>query len=54
MLHYSLVFLIVAIIAAFLGFTGIAGMATGFAKILFFVALVVWLVTFLMGRKKVL
>lgn len=54
MLHYSLIFLIVAIIAAFLGFSGIAGMATGFAKILFLVALVVWLVTFLMGRRKTL
>ena len=54
MLHYSLVFLVIAIIAAVLGFSGIAGMATGFAKILFFVFLVVWLVTFLLGRRKVL
>ena len=54
MLHYSLVFLIVAIIAAFLGFGGIAGTATGIAKILFFVFLAVWLVTMLLGRRKVL
>jgi uncharacterized membrane protein YtjA (UPF0391 family) len=51
MLHYSLVFLVVALIAAVLGFGGIAGSAIGIAKILFFVFLVVWLVTFLLGRK---
>ncbi len=50
-LHYSLVFLVFAIVAAVLGFGGIAGMAAGFAKILFFVFLVVWLITFLLGRR---
>ena len=54
MLHYSLVFLVVALIAAFLGFGGLAGAAAGIAKILFFVFLVVWLVTFLLGRKSTL
>jgi uncharacterized membrane protein YtjA (UPF0391 family) len=53
-LHYSLVFLVFAIIAAVLGFSGLAGMAAGFAKILFFAFLVIWLVTFLMGRKRTL
>lgn len=51
MLHYSLVFLVFAIVAAVLGFGGIAGMAAGFAKILFFAFLVIWLVTFLLGRR---
>jgi uncharacterized membrane protein YtjA (UPF0391 family) len=51
MLHYSLVFLIVAIIAAVLGFSGIAGTATWIAKVLFFVFLVVWLIAFITGRK---
>jgi uncharacterized membrane protein YtjA (UPF0391 family) len=37
MLHYALVFLVVAIIAAVLGFGGIAGAAAGIAKILFLV-----------------
>ena len=37
MLHWSLVFLVIAIIAAILGFGGIAGTAVGIAKILFFV-----------------
>ena len=35
MLHYSIVFFIIAIIAAVLGFGGIAGSAAGIAKILF-------------------
>ena len=52
MLHYSLVFLVVAIIAAVLGFGGIAGTAVGIAKILFFVFLAIWLVTFLLGRRR--
>ena len=35
MLHYAWVFLVVALIAAFLGFGGVAGTAAGIAKILF-------------------
>ncbi len=53
MLHWSIVFLIIALIAGVLGFTGIAGAAMGIAKILFFVFLVIWLVVFLMIRKAV-
>ena len=53
MLHYSLVFLIIALVAALLGFGGIAGAAAGIAKICFFVFLVIWLVTMLMGRRAV-
>jgi uncharacterized membrane protein YtjA (UPF0391 family) len=47
MLHYAVVFFIIAIIAAILGFGGIAAGAAGIAKILFFVFLVLALVTFL-------
>lgn len=47
MLHWALVFLVIAIIAAVLGFTGIAGAATNIAWILFVVGLVVALVLFL-------
>jgi uncharacterized membrane protein YtjA (UPF0391 family) len=53
MLHWSLVFLVIALIAAVLGFGGLAGTAVGIAKILFFVFLVVWLIAFLMGRRAV-
>ena len=51
MLHWSLVFLVIALIAAVLGFGGLAGTAVGIAKILFFVFLVIWLVSFLLGRR---
>jgi uncharacterized membrane protein YtjA (UPF0391 family) len=47
MLHYAIVFFIIAIIAAILGFGGIAASAAGIAKILFFVFLILALVTFL-------
>ena len=43
MLHWSLVFLVIAIIAAILGFGGIAGAAVGVAKILFFVFVIICL-----------
>jgi uncharacterized membrane protein YtjA (UPF0391 family) len=50
MLHWSLVFLVISIIAAILGFGGIAGTAVGLAKILFFIFLVLWLVSFISRR----
>jgi len=53
MLHWSLMFLVFAIIAAILGFGGLAGTAVGIAKILFFVFLIIWLVAFLTGRRAV-
>ena len=46
MLSWSVTFLIIAIIAAALGFTGIAAGAAGLAKILFGVFLVLFIVTF--------
>ena len=49
MLHYALVFLIVALIAALFGFGGVAAGAVGMAKILFFVFLIMAVVTFLFG-----
>ena len=53
MLHWSLMFLVFAIIAAILGFGGLAGTAVGIAKILFFVFLVIWLVALITGRRAV-
>ena len=37
MLHYAVVFLVIALIAAVLGFGGIAADAAGLAKLLFYV-----------------
>lgn len=45
MLHYSLIFLVIAILAGVLGFWAVAGTAAFIAKILFFVFLVVFLVS---------
>ena len=45
MLTWTLIFLIVALIAAVFGFTGIAGAAVGIARILFAIFLVLFLVT---------
>lgn len=50
MLHYAVVFFIVAIIAAILGFGGIAGTAAWIAQVLFVVFLVLFLVSLLTGR----
>jgi len=49
MLNWAVTFLIIALIAAVFGFGGIAASAVGFAKILFFVFLVLFVVSLLMG-----
>ena len=49
MLYWALVFLVVAIIAGALGFGGIAGTAAGIAKIIFFVAIVLFLISAVIG-----
>lgn len=51
MLHYALMFLIVAIIAAILGFWVIAGTAAWIAKILFYVFLILAAVALLTGKR---
>ena len=53
MLHWTLVFLVIALVAALLGFGGLAGAAAGIAKVLFFVFLVVWILAFFVGRRVV-
>jgi uncharacterized membrane protein YtjA (UPF0391 family) len=53
MLHWTLVFLVLALVAAILGFGGLAGAAIDIAKILFFVFLVIWLISFFLTRKSV-
>ena len=46
MLHYALVFLVVAIIAAVLGFGVISGAAATIAKVLFVVFLIMAVIAF--------
>jgi uncharacterized membrane protein YtjA (UPF0391 family) len=50
MISWSVTFLIIALIAAVLGFTGIAGTAVHIAWILFVVGLILAIVFGLMGR----
>ena len=45
MLYYALVFLLIAILAGVFGFTGISIASAGIAKILFFVFIVLFLVS---------
>jgi len=49
MLSWAIGFLILAIIAAVFGFGGIAGTAVGIAKVLFFLFLIAFVVSLLMG-----
>ena len=51
MLSWAVTFLVIALIAAVLGFGGLAGTAVGIAKILFFVFIILFIISFIMGRK---
>jgi uncharacterized membrane protein YtjA (UPF0391 family) len=53
MIGWAATFLIVALVAAVLGFTGIAGVATNIAWILFVVGLILAVVFALVGRRAV-
>jgi uncharacterized membrane protein YtjA (UPF0391 family) len=52
MFGWALTFLIVALIAAALGFGGIAGAAVGIAKIIFFVAILLFLISAVAGAMR--
>jgi uncharacterized membrane protein YtjA (UPF0391 family) len=47
LLHYAIVFLVVAVVAALLGFGGVAGTAMEGARILFWVAIVLAIIAFI-------
>lgn len=49
MLHYALIFFVIALFAALLGFGGIAASAVEIGKILFVVFMVLALVSFLLA-----
>jgi uncharacterized membrane protein YtjA (UPF0391 family) len=51
MLSWALTFLIIALIAGALGFWALSGTAMAIAKILFFVFLVMFIVSLLVGRR---
>ena len=49
MLHYAVIFFIIALISAVLGFGGITASAAGIAKILFMIFVVLFVVSLLWG-----
>jgi uncharacterized membrane protein YtjA (UPF0391 family) len=49
LLHYAIVFLVVALVAAIFGFGGVAGTAMEGAKLLFWVAVVLFVVSAVAG-----
>lgn len=51
MFSWAITFLIIAIVAAIFGFTGIAGTATHIAWILFVVGLILTIVFAVLGRR---
>ncbi|EBQ6130035.1 DUF1328 domain-containing protein [Salmonella enterica subsp. enterica serovar Enteritidis] len=52
MFRWGIIFLVIALIAAALGFGGLAGTAAGAAKIVFVVGIVLFLVSLFMDRKR--
>lgn len=49
MLYWALVFLVVALIAAAFGFGGIAATATSIAQVLFYIFLILFLISLITG-----
>lgn len=50
MFSWSLTFLLVALVAGAFGFFGVAGTAASIAKILFFIGLVLFIVSLIFGK----
>ena len=49
LLKWALIFAVVAIVAGLLGFGGIAGASAGIAKVLFFIAVAVFVLFLVLG-----
>jgi uncharacterized membrane protein YtjA (UPF0391 family) len=49
MLKWAIIFFVISLIAGALGFTGVASKTRGVAKILFFIALAIFLVILVFG-----
>lgn len=50
MFRWAIIFAVVALVAALLGFGGIAGLSADFAKILLVIGVVLFIVAFVFGR----
>ncbi|WP_294624570.1 DUF1328 domain-containing protein [uncultured Bilophila sp.] len=51
MFNWAILFLVIALIAAWLGFGALAGTAAWAAKIVFIVGLIMFVVSLVMGRR---
>jgi uncharacterized protein YjbJ (UPF0337 family)/uncharacterized membrane protein YtjA (UPF0391 family) len=49
LLHYAIVFLVIALVAALFGFVGVAGVAMEGARLLFWIAIVLFIVSAIVG-----
>jgi uncharacterized membrane protein YtjA (UPF0391 family) len=51
MLRLAILFLVIALVSILLGFTGVAGLSMEAARIIFFVFLVLFVVSLILGRR---
>lgn len=49
LLYYAIVFLVIALVAALFGFVGVAGVAMEGARLLFWIAIVLFIVSAIVG-----
>ena len=49
MLKWAIIFFIVSVVAGYFGFTGVAGTTRTIAKVLFFIALAIFLIVLVFG-----
>lgn len=49
MLRWIVIFLVIALVAALLGFGGVASASAGIAKIIFYVAIILFVVSLIMN-----
>lgn len=49
MLKWAIIFFVISLIAGFFGFTDVAAGARGIAKVLFYIALVIFLIILIFG-----
>lgn len=53
MFSWGILFLIIAVIAAFLGFGTLAGTAAAAAKVVFVIGLILFVASMILGRRRV-
>jgi uncharacterized membrane protein YtjA (UPF0391 family) len=49
MIKWAIIFFIISVVAGFFGFTGVASGARTIAKVLFFIALIIFLIVLIFG-----